>query len=88
VSVRAADRAWITLAAGVVAYEVAASLRGWELLSTAMDRYRGEGLRRDDYAELARRGIDAVIAYLALHLMRRWPRRWDPLSRLTEWLAR
>lgn len=68
---RPADRAWITLAVAILAYEVL-SPRG-ELLSEGMDRYR------------QRRPIltHALILYLAGHLTRRWPRRFDPLHQIT-----
>lgn len=81
---RPADRAWLTLFAGVTAYEITAARRGWELLSEAMDRYRGEDRVRDDYSEIIRIIIDSAIEYLGLHLRRRWPRRVDPLA----WLAK
>lgn len=67
-----ADRAWLTLAAGVLAYEIAASLRQWELLSEAADRYR----RQRPIA------THATVLYLAGHLLRRWPQRLDPLHLL------
>lgn len=67
-----ADAAWLTLAAGVSAYEVAALARGWDLLSEACDRYRAA---RPICTHLA-------VGYLALHLLRRWPARADPLALL------
>lgn len=70
------DRAWITLAVGVIAYE-AACPRG-ELLSEACDRYR----RRRPVTTYT------VIVYLACHLTRVWPRRIDPLTQLTNRLGR
>ena len=81
-NMKPADRAWIGLAAAVTTYEVAASRRDWELLSEAMDRYRGEGRLRDDFDQAVRLAIDAAIIYLALHLRRRWPARLDPLGLL------
>ena len=68
---RAADYGWIGLAAGVVAYEFAASSRrhDWELLSEACDRYR---IRHPIATNL-------TIAYLAAHLTRIIPRPIDPL---------
>jgi hypothetical protein len=92
--VKPADRAWLTLFMEVTVYEVTAARRGWELLSEAMDRSRGEGEGRvrDDYSEIARLLIDGAIVYLALHLRRRWPRRLDPLTWLgagiRRWSAR
>lgn len=71
---RPADRAWLTLAVGVTCYEVAAFLRhDWELLSSAFDRYRAA---RPVLAHVA-------VIYLALHLLRRIPPRFDPLGRFT-----
>jgi hypothetical protein len=66
---RPADRAWITIAFGVVAYEAAAAASHWELLSEACDRYRGH------------RPIltCALVVYLAAHLTRAIPRSLDPL---------
>lgn len=70
---RPADRAWLAIAAAVLAYEIAAGRRrDWELLSEAADRYRRA------------RPITthATVLYLAGHLLRRWPRRADPLHHL------
>jgi hypothetical protein len=70
---RAADWAWIAVAATVVSYEAfAAGRRDHELLSEAMDRYR----RHHPVA------VNSAIFYLAGHLSRVWPRRIDPLHRL------
>ena len=70
------DYAWLAMAAGVALYELGAP--DGELLSQAVDRYR------------ARRPIAtyAVIAYLAGHLARIWPRHLDPLCRLSVWAGR
>lgn len=64
------DYAWLCIAAGVGVYE-AFSPPG-ELLSEAADRYR------------SRHPIltDALIVYVAAHLLRLWPARIDPLTRL------
>lgn len=67
---RPADWAWSALATGVLAYEVAA--RPGELLSEGMDRYRAH------HPVVAA----SIIIYLALHLLRLWPSRIDPLHRL------
>ena len=69
---RPADKAWATLGASILAYEIAAAVRGWELLSEAADRYRR---RRPLLTHLS-------VFYLAGHLLRRWPARADPLHRL------
>lgn len=69
---RAADRAWTAIGAGVLAYEIAAALKRWELLSEAADRYRRS---RPVTTHL-------TVLYLAGHLLRRWPQRLDPLHRL------
>lgn len=76
---RAADWAWLALAAGVAAYEATAARRSdWELLSEAADRYR---IRRPILTH-------AVVAYLAAHLTRLVPRQIDPLHRVTVWVSR
>ena len=70
---RPADLAWIGLAAAVFGYEVvAAAKKDWELLSEAADRYRA------GHPVLTH----LTVAYLAGHLIRRWPRRCDPLHLL------
>ena len=69
-SLRPADWAWTVLAAGVLAYELAA--KPGELLSEGVDRYR------QHHPALT----STVIVYLALHLLRLWPSRFDPLHRL------
>ena len=70
-SLRAGDWGWIGLAAGVAAYEFAASSKrhDWELLSEACDRYR----RSHPVA------TNVTILYLAAHLARLVPRHVDPL---------
>lgn len=76
---RPADRAWLTLAVGITAYEVAACRRpGWELLSQAADRHRAR------HPVL----VHAAAVYLAAHLTRRWPARVDPLHRIASRLSR
>ena len=67
-----ADKAWATLGAAILVYEITAVVRGWELLSEAADRYR----RRRPMA------THLTVLYLAGHLLRRWPPRADPLHRL------
>lgn len=64
---RPADWAWSVLAAAVLGYELAA--RPGELLSEGVDRYR----QRHPVATAS------VIVYIALHLLRLWPSRFDPL---------
>jgi hypothetical protein len=76
VDVRPADRAWIALAAAVIAYEAFAP-RG-ELLSEGVARWRA-----------ARPAVThAGIVYLAAHLAGVVPRRVDPLHRLATALGR
>lgn len=76
---RPADRAWLTIAAVVLAYEITAGKRrDWELLSEAADRYRR---RHPIITHLG-------VLYLAGHLLRRWPRRLDPLHRLANLVGR
>jgi len=65
-----ADYAWAALAAGIVSYEAACP--PGQLLSEAVDRYRV----RHPFL------TNATIAYIALHLLRQWPRRFDPLTQL------
>lgn len=72
----AADRAWVALAAGVIAYEVAAP-RG-ELLSEGVDRYL---LRRPWLTRL-------VIAGLAAHLLNFIPVQLDPLHQISTLIRR
>ena len=67
-----ADRAWVALAVAVSSYEIVALARGWDLLSEACDRYR----RGRPVA------THLCVGYLALHLLRRWPARADPLALL------
>ncbi|MCA9843208.1 MAG: hypothetical protein KC491_01025 [Dehalococcoidia bacterium] len=67
-----ADRAWIAAAITVTAYEITAVKLRWELLSEAVDRYR----RQHPIA------TDCCIGFVALHLLRRWPPRIDPLAAL------
>lgn len=75
---RPADRAWLGLFIAVTVYEIAASRKGWELLSEAADRYRA-----------ANPGLtDAGILYVAAHLLRRWPQRADPLAALAKLVGR
>jgi hypothetical protein len=62
--------AWVALAAAVVLYEAAAPTD--QLLSEAVDRYRA----KHPFA------TNTVICYVALHLLRQWPRRIDPLHQL------
>ena len=70
------DYAWVTLGAGVLAWDVLCP-KG-ELLSQAVDRYRQH---RPWLTHL-------VIIYVALHLTRTWPRRIDPLHQLSNRLGR
>lgn len=72
---RHGDWAWLGLAAGVLTYEAGAALHPEaELLSEAVDRYR----RQHPIVTLA------VIGYVAAHLARLIPARWDPLHRMAE----
>ena len=73
---RAGNSAWLVLLSGVVAYE-AFSPPG-ELMSEATDRAR---IAHPILTDLA-------IAYVALHLLRRWPPRLDPLTQLASRLRR
>lgn len=74
-----ADTAWLALAAAILGYEiVAATRRDWELLSEAADRHR-------DRHPVA---THLLVLYLAGHLTRRWPARYDPLHRLAVWIGR
>jgi len=76
---RPADRAWLILFSAVVVYEAAAAARSdWELLSEAADRHRQQ---RPVLTHL-------TVGYIAGHLLRRWPRKLDPLHRVAERLGR
>lgn len=73
---RPADRAWLVLGAGVIAWDVACP-RG-EMLSEASSRYaRAQPL-------LWKSGV----IYIAGHLMHVWPEKVDLLSRLATALGR
>ncbi|WP_202973039.1 DUF7427 family protein [Mycobacterium celatum] len=63
---RPADKAWLTLVAAIVVYELAA--RDGELLSDGVQRY----MARQPWL------VRAVIAVTAAHLMNALPRRLDP----------
>lgn len=66
-----ADRAWLTIAASVTAWDVI----GAETLSAAAGRY-----------QQARPWLTRMlIVYLAAHLLGVVPARGDPLSYLTYW---
>lgn len=69
---RHGDYAWLTIAVGVLAYELAAP--PGQLLSEAVHRY----MQRHPVL------TQTVICYVALHLMRRIPPRIDPLHRLAQ----
>lgn len=73
---RPGDRAWLALAAGVIAYEIVAPPD--ELLSEACDRARHR-------APIV---TCSTIVYFAAHLLRLWPRRIDPLTQMTTRLGR
>jgi hypothetical protein len=68
--VQPADRAWVALAAGVLAWDVVCPPQ--QMLSQASARYK------------AAHPIawQATIVYVAGHLAHVWPQRYDPLSRL------
>lgn len=70
------DWAWISIAVGVITYEIMAP--PGQLLSEAIDKYRG---RHPWVTVLA-------VTYLATHLLRVWPARLDPLHRLATGLRR
>ena len=70
------DVAWIVLAAGIVIYEAACPPN--QLMSEAVDRYRA----RHPFI------TNTVIAYVALHLLRQWPRRIDPLHQIAVRVSR
>jgi len=75
-TVTAGDRAWLALAAGVIAYEAACP--AGQLLSERMDVYRS----RHPVLTIG------LVTYLAAHLTRAWPRRADPLYRITNWAGK
>lgn len=72
---KSGDIAWLTMALGVAAYELGAAVhRDGELLSEAVDRYRAA------HPAVTYGGI----IYVAGHLARVWPRRFDPLCILAD----
>lgn len=75
---RPADRAWLGAAVTVTAYEITAVKLRWELLSEAVDRYR----RNHPVV------TDCAISFVALHLLRKWPPRLDPLAGLANLFGR
>ncbi|ORV92822.1 hypothetical protein AWC11_07425 [Mycobacterium interjectum] len=73
---RPSDRAWLTLAAGVLAWDTLCP-RG-EMLSEASARYTA-----------AHRVLwPAAIIYTAGHLMHAWPARIDLFTLLARWVGR
>lgn len=73
---RPADRAWLTLAAGVLVWD-AVCPRG-EMLSEASSRYtKAQPLL-----------WCSTIVYVAGHLMHIWPQRCDPLAQLADLAGR
>jgi hypothetical protein len=67
---RHGDYAWITIAVGVLTYEIVAP--PGQLLSEAMDRYR----QQHPFA------AGCAVIYVAAHLLRVWPTRFDPLHQM------
>jgi len=74
--VKHGDIAWLSLAAGIVVYE--ALCPPGQLMSEAVDRYR----RRHPFI------TNATIFYIAMHLLRQWPRRMDPLHQFAARVSR
>lgn len=73
---RPADRAWLTLGAGIIIWD-AACPRG-EMLSDASARYtRSHPLV-----------WGTLVVYIAGHLIHIWPRRCDPLSAIATTFGR
>lgn len=73
---RPADRAWLVLAGGVVAYDLAAA--PGETLSEGVDRYL-----------LSHRWLTRGIAFMVtLHVCNLWPVKLDPLHLLFGLLRR
>lgn len=70
------DWAWITIAVGVVTYEIMAP--PGQLLSEACHRYKD----RHPWATAL------IVGYLATHLLRVWPAPIDPLHQLASRLGR
>lgn len=73
---RASDRAWIILAAGIATYEVVAQPD--ELLSEAVDRYLEA---RPWFTRL-------LVAVVSAHLLNLIPPKIDPLHRIAAGLPR
>jgi hypothetical protein len=70
------DWAWLTIAAGVIAYE--ATCPPGQLLSQAVARYR-------DRHPIA---TNLTVIYIAAHLLKRWPQPIDPLHQLATRMGR
>jgi hypothetical protein len=68
-----AGKAWAGIAAGVIAYELAAP--EGELLSEGVDRAM-------EHSSLARAAVYAAIGCTALHLINMIPERVDPFHQL------
>jgi hypothetical protein len=75
---RASEKAWIGLGAGVAAYDVLCP-KG-ETLSEGMDRF----LEHDRYRYVALGGV----AVTAAHLLNLLPERYDPFARALSWKDR
>lgn len=75
-AMRPADRAWVVLAAVVVA---------WDLVSPEGETL-SEGAKR--HAREQRVATLSTISYLAMHLSGVIPARYDPLSRASIWIDR
>lgn len=67
------DKAWVGLAVYVVVYDATAVRRGWDTLSASYARSLTDGRKPVTLA---------VWAYLAAHLTRALPERFDPLRRI------
>ena len=70
------DIAWVSVAAAIILYE--ALCPPGQLMSEAVDRYR----RRHPFI------TNGIIFYIAMHLMRQWPRKIDPLHQFAARVSR
>lgn len=78
---RSGDWGWLAVGGVAFGYEGIALVKGWPLLSEAMDGYRTAN-------RVTRVAVPVAIFYLAGHLTRRWPPKLDPLTVLSSALGK
>ena len=70
------DKAWVVLGSFIAGYDGLATLFEWDTLSQSCARALDDPLRRWPTV--------LVIVYIAAHLLRVIPHRYDPLRRWTD----